>query len=146
MKIYGTGLIEEEIKNYIKDKQADEFILMEGFSNRVHESILDCAGFLSSSDYEGLSNSMLEAMAIGLPCVCTDCPIGGAHMMIQDGINGLLVPVKDVSAMRDAIIELIENPNLGERMSIEAEKVKRLLDEKVICKKWEALLFEENER
>ena len=48
--------------------------------------------------------------------------------------------------MRDAIIELIENPNLGERMSIEAEKVKRLLDEKVICKKWEALLFEENER
>ena len=146
LKIYGTGLIEEEIKNYIKDKQADEFILMEGFSNRVHESILDCAGFLSSSDYEGLSNSMLEAMAIGFPCVCTDCPIGGAHMMIQDGINGLLVPVKDVSAMRDAIIELIENPNLGERMSIEAEKVKRLLDEKVICKKWEALLFEENER
>ena len=89
---------------------------------------------------------MLEAIAIGLTCVCTDCPIGGAHMMIQDGINGLLVPVKDVSAMRDAIIELIENPNLGERMSIEAEKVKRLLDEKVICKKWEALLFEENER
>lgn len=146
LKIYGTGLSEDDIKMYINRKQADEYIIMEGFSKNVHRTILDCAGFLSSSDYEGLSNSMLEAMAIGLPCICTDCPIGGAHMMIHDGINGLLVPVGDINAMTKAVIRLIENPDLGNRLSAEAEKIKQMLDEKVICKKWEALLFEENER
>ena len=145
LRIYGRGLIETEIKNYISEKQANKYILMEGFSNKVHEKILDCAGFLSSSDYEGLSNSMLESMAIGLPCVCTDCPIGGARMMIQDGINGLLVPVRDVNAMTLAVIRLIENPELCDRLSVEAEKVKQILNEKVICKKWESLLYEENE-
>ena len=145
LRIYGTGLIETEIKDYIKKKQADKYIIMEGFASKVHESILDCAGFLSSSDYEGLSNSMLEAMAIGLPCVCTDCPIGGAHMMIQDGVNGLLVPVGDSNAMAAAIIRLIENVDLETRLSIEAEKVKQFLDENIICKKWESLLYEENE-
>ena len=88
---------------------------------------------------------MLEAMAIGLPCVCTDCPIGGAHMMIQDGVNGLLVPVGDSNAMAAAIIRLIENVDLETRLSIEAENVKQFLDENIICKKWESLLYEENE-
>ena len=54
-------------------------------------------------------------------------------MMIQDGVNGLLVPVGDSNAMAAAIIRLIENVDLGNRLSIEAEK-------------WESLLYEENER
>ena len=45
-----------------------------------------------------------------------------------------------------AIIRLIEKVDLGNRLSIEAEKLKEFLDEKVICKKWESLLYEENER
>ena len=55
--------------------------------------------FVLPSNYEGLSNSMLEAMAIGLPCICTDCPCGGARMVIEDGVNGYLVPVGDDKAL-----------------------------------------------
>lgn len=143
LKIYGTGLIEKEIKEYIHIKQADSFILMKGFEKAVHGEIIDAAGFISSSDYEGLSNSMLEALAIGMPCVCTDCPIGGARMVIQDGINGLLVPVRDSGAMANAIMRIIEEPELSDRISAEAEKTKEDFNEKMICEKWERLLYEE---
>lgn len=146
LKIYGTGLIENDIRDYIVEKGASSFIFMNGFQKKIHEIILESAGFLSSSDYEGLSNSMLEALAIGLPCVCTDCPIGGARMVIQDGKNGLLVPVGDVESMSKAIIKLIENEDLSNRISIEAEKLRAELDEKIICKKWEDLMYEEKER
>jgi len=143
LKIYGTGLIEEDIRNYIKEKEADSYIFMMGFAKAVHSSIVDAAGFLSSSDYEGLSNSMLEALAIGMPCVCTDCPIGGARMVIHDGINGLLVPVGDCKAMADAIVRIIEEPEFGNKLSVEAEKIKGELDQDAICEKWEKLLYEE---
>lgn len=143
LRIYGTGLIEKNIKQYIHSKQADSYISMEGFAKEIHNKIIDVSGYLSSSNYEGLSNSMLEALAIGLPCVCTDCPIGGARMMIQDGVNGLLVPLRDSEAMARAILKLIEEPELSKRLSIQAEKIKDNLNEKVICEKWEKLLYEE---
>ena len=140
LRIYGTGKVEDKIKSYIKDQCADTYILMEGFSNKIHEKIVDSYAFLSSSDYEGLSNSMLEAMAMGLPCICTDCPIGGAHMMIENDINGILVPVGDRYAFATAICRLIENPDMCNKISHEACKVRDELNEDVICEKWNQLL------
>lgn len=146
LRIYGTGLIETEIREYIDSKLAGSYIVMEGFSKNVHEKIIDSCGFLSSSDYEGLSNSMLEALAMGLPCVCTDCPIGGAHMVIKNGINGMLVPVGDARAMAEAVIKLIENPKLRQKLSENAEKIKIDLHEDTICEKWERLMYEEERK
>lgn len=140
LKIYGTGLIEEEIAEYIKEKDAQKYIFMLGFNKNVHQKIMNAYAFVSSSDYEGLSNSMLEAMAIGLPCICTDCPIGGAKMVIQNGVNGILVPIRDVETMSRAMITLIENPKLGEKLSINASKIRDDLNQDVICEKWRNLM------
>lgn len=142
LRIYGTGLIEDRIEDYIYTKRAAEYIFMEGFCKDVHHQVIDSYGFLSSSDYEGLSNSMIEAMAIGLPCICTDCPIGGAKMMIQDGVNGLLVPVGDVDAMVSAMEKLISSSSLRSKLSKNAVKIREALDEKIICEKWEKLMTE----
>ena len=49
--------------------------------------------YVSSSDFEGMSNTMLEAMAMGVPTIATDCPIGGAKTVIKNGENGILTPV-----------------------------------------------------
>lgn len=140
LKIYGTGLVEKEISEYIKQKKAQEYVFMLGFNKEVHQEIRNAFAFLSSSDYEGLSNSMLEAMAIGLPCICTDCPIGGARMVIQNGTNGILVPVKDVNAMSRAMISLIEKPGLGKKLSENATKIRDDLNQDVICEKWRKLM------
>ena len=74
--IYGDGSEKNNIKQYIINKKLDEYIKLEEFTQNLHEKIKNFAMFVSSSNYEGISNSMLEAMAIGLPTICTDCPCG----------------------------------------------------------------------
>lgn len=71
---------------------------------------------------------------------------GGFFVTEKTQFDAPLVPVGDSNAMTAAIIRLIENDDLRYRLSIEAEKVKQLLDENIICKKWESLLYEENEK
>ena len=140
LKIYGNGLIEKEIKEYIEKNNAQKYIILSGFLKSIHDEIIDSYGFISSSDYEGMSNSMLEALAIGLPCICTDCPIGGAKMIIKDGVNGLLVPTKDKESMVKAIDRLIENPELCKELSKNARKISEQLSEEKICREWEKLI------
>ena len=131
--IYGNGPDEEKIKKKIQLLQLEQSVFLYDFDVHVHEKIRDAAMFVSSSDREGISNSMLEAMAIGLPCVCTDCAGGGARMMIEDHVNGLLVPMKDVNALYLAMKEVIEHPELAETLSRNAVKIKDRLRPEVIC-------------
>ena len=95
--------------------------------------------FVSSSDYEGLSNSMLEAMAIGLPTICTDCPCGGARMVIKNGKNGLLVPVRDRASMKDAMKRIAESDVFSCSLSKQASKVREELSIEKIAELWEKL-------
>lgn len=115
LEIYGNTVekTEEDLKSsyleMISSLNAEKYIKILSPRADVHEVIKDCAMFVSSSDYEGLSNSMLEAMAIGLPCVCTDCLGGGAREMITDGENGLLVPMNDVDMLAQAMCRIVED-------------------------------------
>ena len=87
---------------------------MQSFSKDVGIRLKGASDFVSSSDFEGMSNSMLEAMAIGLPTICTDCPSGGAREIIQHHENGILVPIKNIDALCSAMTEVADNPELME--------------------------------
>ena len=102
----------------------------------VHEKIIDSAMFVSSSDYEGLSNTMLEAMAIGLPCVCTDCLGGGTREVMVDHENGLIVPMKDPESMYRAMKEYVENQELAEKCSMNAARIRDRLSVEKITQQW----------
>ncbi len=102
----------------------------------IHDYIRDYSMFVSTSDFEGMSNSMLEAMALGLPVVCTDCPAGGARAVINDGENGLLVPVGDAEKTYEAMKRLIENPDLAEKLSKNAINIRSELSVEKIIEKW----------
>ena len=96
--------------------------------------------FVSSSDHEGLSNSMLEAMAIGLPTVCTDCPCGGARMVIEDRENGILTPVGDKDALYRAMCEVIDNDVLRNKISENALRVKESYSLDKILGEWKSII------
>ena len=96
--------------------------------------------YVSSSDYEGISNSMLEALAIGIPTICTDCPVGGARMFIESGKNGYLVPVGDSEAMAEKILALIGNEELQQQFSEESRKIRDLLSKDKIYGMWDKLI------
>ena len=102
----------------------------------IHELIKDYAMFVSSSDFEGMSNSMLEAMAIGLPTICTDCPAGGARAVIKDHENGILVPVNDAHALAKAMKEVAGDPKLAEKLSINGTKLREELSVEKIVNQW----------
>ena len=85
-----------------------------GRTSDVPAVLADAKGFLMSSDYEGMPNALMEAMAVGLPCVVTDCPCGGPGELIADGTNGVLVPVGNSRAMADQIKRLLVEDNVGD--------------------------------
>ena len=102
----------------------------------IHEYIKDYAMFVSSSDFEGMSNSMLEAMALGLPVICTDCPAGGARAVIRNGENGILTPVGDANALYLAMKNLAENPDFAETLGKNAVKIRTEQSVEKIIEKW----------
>jgi glycosyltransferase involved in cell wall biosynthesis len=70
--------------------------------------------FVLSSDWEGMSNALLEAMAAGLPVVAT--AVGGTPEVVVDGVTGLLVPPHDPISLAEAIVRLLDAPDLRRQM------------------------------
>lgn len=124
LDIYGKGSLEEELKKLAADAGIAEKVIFHGFCRNVNEQIRDSSMFVLSSDYEGVSNSMIEALAMGIPVIATDCPIGGSRTYIQDGVNGLLVPTGDAEQMAAAMKKLVQNPDLAKSMSENAAKIR----------------------
>lgn len=140
LSLYGDGSEKNQIEKYIEKRSLQNCIFLYPSIPDIHEKTKDCAMFVSSSDYEGLSNSMIEAMALGLPCIVTDCPCGGGRMMISSYENGILVPVRDVEAMYKAMKYVIENPGKAVYMSENAAKLRSDLAIDKIAAEWERML------
>ena len=125
LEIYGKGSMEEELRQFVGHKGLTDKVVFRGFCSNVKEEIRTSSMFVLSSNYEGISNSMVEAMAMGIPVIATDCPVGGCRTYIEDGVNGLLVPVGDAVKMAEAMRKLAEDSEFSENISINAEKVRK---------------------
>lgn len=106
LKIYGEGPLKETILSYIKNAQIDKYVELCGNDKNWQLKEKDDALFVLSSDYEGMPNSLIEAMVLGIPVISTDCPIGGPAEIIKDGFNGYLVPVGDSNVLALKMIEV----------------------------------------
>ena len=140
LSIYGEGELKEALVRYAEQLGISEAVKFHGFSSEIHKIMAGSAIYVSSSDYEGISNSMLEALAIGIPAICTDCPVGGARMYIRDGENGYLIPVGDADVMADRMLALMEDKKIGESFSKESVKIREELTDDRIFGMWKALL------
>lgn len=142
LTIFGNGAQKDELVDYIREKGLGGKAVILPFSADIHNLVRDAAMFVSSSDFEGISNSMLEAMALGLPCVCTDCPAGGTQEVIKDGVNGLLTPVGDRQALACAMLKIIDDPQLGKRLGKAAALVREEFSPEKICGEWEKVVYD----
>ena len=80
LKIYGPDSkdgTKEILESIIHENHAEDFVKLMGGSNTLEKDLADAALYAFSSDWEGLPNALMEAMALGLPVVSTDCPCGG---------------------------------------------------------------------
>ncbi len=134
--IYGRGDLENELKKLAGELGLSDCVVFPGYSENIYQDMLKCSVYVSSSDYEGISNSMLEALALGLPSVVTDCPAGGARMVIRDHVNGILVPVGDADAMSKGICEILSDDKLAETLGKEATGIRNIYPVEEIAKRW----------
>lgn len=94
--------------------------------------------FVSSSRWETFGIAIVEAMALGLPVIAT--ATDGARDIIDDGSDGLLVPVGDAAALADAIIDLMCNPSLRQRLGGRAKQKAQQFDAPLIAQRYAGLL------
>lgn len=134
LRIYGEGTLEEELRQYAYSLGMRERIQLMGRSNNLKEVYENASMFVLSSDYEGLPNSLIEAMAVGVPSISTDCPTGPSEL-IDDRENGILVPVGDVGAMVMAMKSIYyDDCNIHKMSDAAKKKISRLCSPEVIAK------------
>lgn len=136
LTIYGDGPLKEELQSLAVQTGLGDRIQFPGNKTDVLEKIRDAAMFVMSSDFEGMPNALIEAMAIGMPCVCTDCPCGGPRELILPGKNGVLVPVDDANAMEQAMRELLANAESAAQLGREAVAIRERLHVDRIGRQW----------
>lgn len=142
VEIYGIGEELELLEQVAFDKGVADRVHFMGFSSEVNEKMRDAAMYVCSSDYEGISNSMLEALGMGIPTISTDCPIGGARQVIKDHENGILVPVRDTKALYRAMVEIAGNKGLSLKLTRNSCLVREEYNVERIAMQWVDLFDE----
>ena len=113
---------------------------------KIHDEIASARAFVLSSDYEGMPNVLIEAMALGLPAISTR--VSGAVDLIDDGRNGFLVDCGDRNALADAMLKILSSAELQETVGEEATSIAQRLNIDTIYRQWMDMIDSvfENER
>ncbi|WP_035784201.1 glycosyltransferase [Butyrivibrio sp. MC2021] len=134
--IYGDGPDRLKLQRLSAELRLDESLEFKGNVSHVAEHIEKAAIYVLASSQEGMPNSLIEAMSLGLPCISTDCPCGGPADLITNGVNGLLVPIKDKDAMKAAIKKLLDDREYADKLGKNATAVQDLYNPEATYIQW----------
>jgi hypothetical protein len=138
LEIYGDGTLRDSLLSDIEQNNLNDCVFLGGNVGDIHERMAAARLFLMTSEFEGMPNALLEAMAIGLPCITTDYP--GAEEIIQNETNGLVVPRNDAKALADAIRKVLEDNVLEKKIRQNALFSSELYREEEVFKQWDAIV------
>lgn len=128
LKIYGEGVLREKLQNQIDSLNLNEKVFLMGATNDVAKALQTADLFVLSSDYEGMPNALMEAMAAGVPCISTDCPCGGPRELFGEDASDKLVPCNDSAQLAEAICCVFDGAehNVVEKKHAEAFRPDRV--------------------
>ena len=132
--IYGEGPSRDELEALVKELGLVKCVLLPGNISDIHEHIKNAEIFVLSSDYEGMPNALIEAMCLGLPSISTK--VSGATDLIKDHENGLLTELNNQEQLEKAMLELIENKELADKLAKNAAKLNEELEVSKIMQQW----------
>lgn len=135
--LYGNGEDKEKLTEYVLKSGYENRISLPGPIHNVKERIQQAKIFVLSSNTEGMPNALLEAMALGIPSISTDCPCGGPRLLMEGKENGILVPVGEVEPMAEAMRTILRDEELWQKYSENAYQIVNNLKPEVVNRKWE---------
>lgn len=121
VNIFGNGSLEGKLIKYIEDMAMSNIVFYRGRTNNVEEELRKSDLFLMTSDYEGMPNSLMEAMATGIPVVSSDC-MTGPKTLIKDGETGFLFNTGNISSLIQKLVYVIDNPNVTNKVGMNGRK------------------------
>lgn len=134
--IRGDGPLRAELESLVDVLNLKEKVLLPGRTNDIVKELRASKLFVMSSEEEGMSNAMIEAICVGLPVVTTE--VSGAEELV--GTGGYIVPQNDEQAFADAIIKILSDNQLREQMGRENQEKASQFKKEFIVKQWEEIL------
>ena len=149
--IYGEGRERESLESLVSSlfakthqqavkSQVSRRILLPGRCETVIEEMNKAKVFAFSSDFEGMSNAILEAVCVGLPVVTTN--VSGAAELVKDGEGGFVVPIRDGKALADSLKTLLKDESLMQRMARHNKATAKNFKLDMIVDQWESLILQ----
>ena len=136
LELCGEGALRGELEAMCIQLGIVDAVEMPGFVSNLADRMHNAAMYISTSNHEGISNSMLEALGMGVPTIVTDCPVGGARMFIKNGENGIIIPMEDEDALLDGMQSIVCDRVFAENLSINAVKIREDLAAEKVCQQW----------
>lgn len=134
LDIYGEGPCRDDLLQLAMSLGIADNVSLSGNIKNVHEAILDAKMMCLVSSREGMSNAMIEAMCLGLPCICTK--VSGAVDLIIEGKNGMLVDVDDVDGLAEKMSLLADDSSLSYSIGNEAFELFSVLNKTKVNEEW----------
>ena len=137
LTIYGNGDEYDKLLKLIESLKMLDKIDIHNAVNDLHRRIRKAKIFVLMSEYEGMPNSLAEAMGLGLACISSDCPCGGPRYLIENGKNGYLIKVNHVDDLTNKLKTLMKDDNLIKKLSKNAMIIKEKLSNDRIFALWD---------
>lgn len=135
--IYGEGELRLPLLKMTEELGLEEQISLPGSISDVAETIYKASVFVLSSYSEGMPNTLIEAMALGIPCISTNCSGGGPAELIEENENGILVEPGDWKKMAENLQKLISDKEYAAKLGRNAAKIKDKLNPDIVNGAWE---------
>lgn len=141
--IYGEGTRNSQrqaLESIIKKTKMEDRVFLPGRVDDVREKIYKSSVFVLPSLYEGMPNALMEAMAMGLPVISTDCPCGGPRMLIENNKNGILVGVNDIDGLAKQLSNLLSDKSRMARLGKEASNIGIKYSPEIVNARWDKFI------
>lgn len=136
LSFYGDGVDLNRVQSMAKEMGIENSVIFHGDVIGAAKKIGTAKLLVLTSDYEGIPNVIMEAFAMGVPVVSTDCSPGGARILIEDSVNGYIAPVGDSTTIARKMSQIVDCKKIAEDFITNSCKKLKLFDPDMIFQKW----------
>ena len=136
LELYGDGNKREEWQKYCEGQTYGSRIHFMGRCDRIADRIQDARVFVLTSRIEGMPNALMEAMALGIPVISTDCPCGGPRTLIESGESGLLYSVDALQELEAALKSVLTDRAVEDKLGAKAYEAAKRWQPEIVFAQW----------